>query len=145
MLNNLSERIRQCDEQVVHCARQADAQTDPGVKRQFLELKRLWRLLARAISVRELSVTVNASYRDKGGEISRKHGNTLVGRLRTSYGSGFAQGCANDDKLSDVLAKLDERSLYKLVRDHKSGMLPIRLRTFLAGQPAPKARSVPLT
>jgi len=145
MPNNLSERIRECDDQVVHCARQADAQTDPGVKRQFLELKRLWLVLARGLSVTELSVTVNASYRDKGGEISRKHGNTLVGRLRTSYGSGFAQGCANDDKLSDVLAKLDERSLYKLVRDHKSGMLPIRLRTFLAGQPAPKARSVPLT
>jgi hypothetical protein len=72
---------------------------------------------------------VDARYRDKDGEISRKHGNALVGRLRTSYGSGFAQGCANDDKLSDILAKLDERSLYKLVRDHKSGMLPIRLRT----------------
>jgi len=72
MPNNLSEQIRQCDEQVVHCARQADAQTDPGVKRQFLELKRLWLLLARGLSVRELSVTVNASYRDKGGEISRK-------------------------------------------------------------------------
>jgi hypothetical protein len=129
MPNNLSEQIRECDEQVVHCARQADAQTDPGVKRQFLELKRLWLLLARGLSVRELSVTVNASYRDKGGEISRKHGNALVGRLRTSYGSGFAQGCANDDKLSDVLAKLDEQSLYKLVRDYKSGMLPIRLRT----------------
>ena len=145
MPNNLSERIRECDDQVVHCARQADAQTDPGVKRQFLELKRLWLLLTCALSVRELSVTVNASYRDKGGEISRKHGNTLVGRLRTRYGSGFAQGFANDDKLSDVIAKLDERSLYKLVRDHKSGMLPIRLRTFLAGQPAPKARSAPLT
>ena len=106
MPNNLSEQIRECDEPVVHCARQADAQTDPGVKRQFLEL-----------------------YRDKGGEISRKHGNALVGRLRTSYGGGFAQGCANDDKLSEVLAKLDERSLYKLVRDYKSGMLPIRLKT----------------
>ena len=55
MPNNLSKRIRQCDEQVVHCARQADAQTDPGVKRQFLELKRLWLLLARGLSVRELS------------------------------------------------------------------------------------------
>jgi hypothetical protein len=74
-------------------------------------------------------VAVDARYRDKDGEISRKYGNALVGRLRTSYGSGFAQGCANDDKLSDVLAKLDERSLSKLVRDYKSGMLPIRLRT----------------
>jgi hypothetical protein len=74
-------------------------------------------------------MTVDARYRDRNGEISRKYGNALVGRLRTGYGGGFAQGCANDDKLSDVLAKLDDRSLYKLVRDYKSGMLLIRLRT----------------
>ena len=74
-------------------------------------------------------MAVDARYRNKDGEISRKHGNILVGRLRISYGGGFAQGCANDDKLSDVLAKLDERSLSKLVRDYKNGMLPIRLRT----------------
>jgi hypothetical protein len=54
---------------------------------------------------------------------------SLVGRLRISYGSGFGQGCADDDKLSDVLAKLDNRSLSKLLCDYKSGMLPIRLRT----------------
>jgi hypothetical protein len=46
MPNNLSEQIRECDDQAVHCARQAAAQTDLGVKRQFLELKRLWLLLA---------------------------------------------------------------------------------------------------
>jgi hypothetical protein len=74
-------------------------------------------------------MAVDAQYRDKDGEISRKHGNIVIGRLRISYGSGFAPGCADDDKLSDVLAKLDNRSLSKLVRDYKSGMLPIRLRT----------------
>jgi hypothetical protein len=74
-------------------------------------------------------MAVDARYRDKDSEISRKHGNILVSRLRTSYGSGFAEGCADDDKLSDVLAKLDKRSLSKLVRDYKNGMLPIRLRT----------------
>jgi len=63
-------------------------------------------------------------------DVYHRHGNTQVGRLRASYGSGFAQGCANDDKLSDVLAKLDERSLFKLVRDYKNGMLSIRLRTW---------------
>jgi len=73
-------------------------------------------------------MAVDARYRDKDGEISRKHGNTLIGTLRISYGSGFAKDSANDEKLSDVLAKLDERSLSKLVRDYKSGMLPIRLR-----------------
>ena len=72
---------------------------------------------------------VDARYRDKGGEISRKYGDALIGRLRMSYGSGFAKGCGDDDKLSDVLVKLDERSLSKLVRDYKNGMLPIRLRT----------------
>jgi hypothetical protein len=40
MSNNLSEQIREWDEQAVQCARQADAQTDPKVKQQFLELKR---------------------------------------------------------------------------------------------------------
>jgi hypothetical protein len=74
-------------------------------------------------------MAVDARYRDKGGEISRKYGDALIGRLRMSYGSGFAKGCGDDDKLSDVLAKLDERSLSKLVRDYKNGMLPIRLRT----------------
>ena len=72
-------------------------------------------------------MAVDARYRDKDGEISRKYGDTLIATLRISYGSGFAQGCAKDDKLSDVLAKLDERSLSKLVRDYKAGMLPIRL------------------
>ncbi len=67
--------------------------------------------------------------RDKDSEIGRKYGNILVGRLRNSYGSGFALGCADDDKLSDILAKLDKQSLSKLVRDYKNGMLPIRLRT----------------
>ena len=54
-------------------------------------------------------MAVDARHRDKGGEISRKHGNTLIGTLRISYGSGFAKGCADDEKLSDVLAKLDGR------------------------------------
>ena len=80
-------------------------------------------------------MAVDARYRDKDGEISRKHGNTLIGTLRISYGSGFAKGCANDEKLSEVLAKLDEPSLFKLVRDYKAGMLPIRLRTIRNRRP----------
>jgi hypothetical protein len=74
-------------------------------------------------------MAIDTRHRDKDGEISRKHGNTLIGTLRISYGSGFAKGCANDEKLSDVLSELDERSLSKLVRDYKAGLLPIRLRT----------------
>jgi len=62
-------------------------------------------------------------HRDKNGEISRKHGNTLVGTLRRHYGVGFAAGFKDSDKLSDVLAKMDEPSLSKLVRDHEAGTL----------------------
>ena len=83
---------------------------------------------------RQSAMAVDARYRDKSGEISRKHGDTPIGTLRISYGSRFAKGCADSEKLNEVLAKLDEPSLFKLVRDHKAGMLPIRLRNFLAGQ-----------
>jgi hypothetical protein len=62
-------------------------------------------------------------HRDKNREISRKHGNTLVGTLRKHYGAGFAAGFKDSDKLSDVLAKMDEPSLSKLIRDHEAGTL----------------------
>ena len=61
--------------------------------------------------------------RDKNGEISRKHGNTRIRTLRKTYGPGFAAGCADDAKLSDVLSKLDETSLSHLIRDHEAGYL----------------------
>jgi hypothetical protein len=53
MLNNLGEHIREWHEQAVHCAQQADARTDPKVKQQFLELERLWLLLARSYDFTE--------------------------------------------------------------------------------------------
>ena len=62
-------------------------------------------------------------HRDKNGEISRKHGNTLIRTLRKHYGANFANGCSDDEKLSDVLDKVDEPSLSKLVLDHESEKL----------------------
>ena len=62
-------------------------------------------------------------HRDRNGEISRKHGNTRIRTLRKTYGPGFAEGCADDAKLSDVLSKLDETSLGHLIRDHEAGYL----------------------
>jgi hypothetical protein len=46
-LNNFHEEIGEFYQQAVDCGRQADAQKDPKVKQQFLELKRLWLLLAQ--------------------------------------------------------------------------------------------------
>jgi hypothetical protein len=45
-LNNFNEQIREFYQQAVDCARQAEAQNDLKMKQQFLELKRLWVLLA---------------------------------------------------------------------------------------------------
>ena len=66
---------------------------------------------------------IDTRHRDKNGEISRKHGNTLIRTLRRTYGPGFAAGCKDDDKLTDVLHKLDEPSLSHLIRDHEAGYL----------------------
>jgi len=55
--------------------------------------------------------------------ISKKHGNALIGTLRKTYGPVFASGFSDRDKLSDVLHKLDEPSLSKLVQDHDAGRL----------------------
>lgn len=62
-------------------------------------------------------------HRDKNGEIGRKHGNTLIRTLRKSYGEDFAKGCADNETLGDVLHKVDEPSLTKLIHDHGRGQL----------------------
>jgi hypothetical protein len=63
-------------------------------------------------------VAFDTRHRNKDGEISRKHGNTLIHTLRKTYGPRFVPGCADHAKLSDVLGKLDELSLSHLIRDH---------------------------
>ena len=55
-------------------------------------------------------------HRDKDGEISRKHGNTLVSTLRHTYGPNFAPGIDGSKKLSEVLHIVDEPSLSKLCK-----------------------------
>jgi hypothetical protein len=46
-LNNFNQQVSEFYQQAVDCARQADARNDPKVKRQFLELARLWLSLAQ--------------------------------------------------------------------------------------------------
>ena len=50
-------------------------------------------------------------HRNKDGEISHKHGNTLVSTLRKIYGGSFAEGIAPTAKLSEILAGTGNRSL----------------------------------
>ena len=64
---------------------------------------------------------LDGRHRNRDGEVSRKHGNTKIHTLRKIYGASFAQGCDDCDTLADVLHKLDEPSLTKLVHDHEHG------------------------
>ena len=73
-------------------------------------------------------MNIDDRHRDKNGEISRKHGNTLVGTLRKIYGDSFAAGESESAKLSDVLSKLHETSLTQLVHDHGTGHLEDKVR-----------------
>jgi hypothetical protein len=68
-------------------------------------------------------MAIDTRHRDKSGEISRKHGNTLIRTLRKTYGPGFAPGCADGAKLRDCLTKMDEASLTRIVQDHDGGQL----------------------
>jgi hypothetical protein len=60
---------------------------------------------------------------NKDGEISSKHGNTLIRTLRKIYGQSFAAGYPETEKLREVLLKLNETSLSQLRRDHETGHL----------------------
>jgi hypothetical protein len=54
--------------------------------------------------------------RDRGGEIDRKHGNTLVGTLRETYGPGFAKGRRSDMKLENLLKEEHCKSLSEYLK-----------------------------
>lgn len=62
-------------------------------------------------------VGLDGRHRDKNGEISRKHGNTLISTLRMTYGDSFAAGEPGTAKLGEVLERLDEPSLSQLIKD----------------------------
>jgi hypothetical protein len=79
-----------------------------------------------ATNMRERSMSkagLDNRHRNKDGEISHKHGNTLVSTLRKIYGMSFAAGYPATEKLSDVLHQLNETSLSQLRRDHDTGHL----------------------
>jgi len=59
---------------------------------------------------------LDGRHRDVDGRISQKHGNTLVGTLRETYGDDFAQGIRSDAKLSTVLERTGAASLSELLK-----------------------------
>jgi hypothetical protein len=60
---------------------------------------------------------LDGRHRDENGRISEKHGNTLVGTLRQTYGDQFAAGRRSDMKLSTLLSETKSTSLSDLRKD----------------------------
>jgi hypothetical protein len=56
--------------------------------------------------------------RDVTGRIDKKHGNTLVGTLRKTYGDHFAAGRRSDMMLKTLLAETRLESLHEYLRKH---------------------------
>jgi hypothetical protein len=70
-------------------------------------------------------------HRNKDGEISSKHGITLIRTLRRIYGQSFAASYPDTEKLSEVLLQLNETSLSQLRRDHETGHLEHKIANVL--------------
>jgi hypothetical protein len=82
------------------------------------------RMLTAEIMESTVSKTgLDNRHRNHDGEISHKHGNTLIGTLRKIYGQSFAAGHPETRTLSEVLLQLNETSLSQLRRDHETGHL----------------------
>jgi hypothetical protein len=54
--------------------------------------------------------------REKGGEIDKKHGNTLIGTLRKTYGRSFAKAYRSDKMLSSLLKDEGCKSLSEYLK-----------------------------
>ena len=71
---------------------------------------------------------LDGRHRDKDGEISKKHGNTLVRTLRKIYGQHFASGFNDTDTLAMVLEKEPAHtSLTQLRKEHVEGTLEAKI------------------
>jgi hypothetical protein len=61
MLKVLSEDVRECYQRAEECARQAKAQLNPALRRDFLDLELRWLKLARSYEVSERAKTFSKS------------------------------------------------------------------------------------
>ena len=53
MLESVSQQIRDCYNHAEQCAQTAAAQTDPGLRQDFLDMERRWLTLAKSYELSE--------------------------------------------------------------------------------------------
>jgi hypothetical protein len=66
VLNSITDQIRDCLQRAEDCALQAAAQTDPGLRHDFLQLAKRWRELAQSIESESLTTFPNDSPKPNG-------------------------------------------------------------------------------
>ena len=70
MLESVSQQIRDCYNHAEQCAQKAAAQTDPGLRQDFLDMERRWLTLAKSYELSErLGEFSRESKRRPGGKI----------------------------------------------------------------------------
>jgi antitoxin HigA-1 len=67
------------------------------------------------------NVGLDNRVRDSTGEIRHKRSDTLIGKLRETYGPNFAKGYRSDATLDTVLKKEKASNLSSLIRRAKTG------------------------
>jgi hypothetical protein len=85
--------------------------------------KKAKKALAKKASAKKTSArkALDGRHRDKTGRIDKKHGNTLVGTLRKTYGDHFAKGRRSTLMLKTLLKETGTESLHGyLAKHHKS-------------------------
>jgi hypothetical protein len=70
MLNNLSEQIRECLQHAEECARKAAAQSDAGLRNDFLRLEKRWLDLSRSFEFDESLDTFTKNIRKPNPTLS---------------------------------------------------------------------------
>ena len=73
---------------------------------------------AKKPAAKKAKAGLDGRKRDANGQISHKHGNTLVKSLREEYGENFAKGHRGDMKLSTLLEKEGVESLHQYLKKH---------------------------
>jgi hypothetical protein len=59
---------------------------------------------------------LDGRHRNVDGRIDKKHGNTLVGTLRETYGQDFASDFRSDAKLATILRETGHGSLSEILK-----------------------------
>jgi hypothetical protein len=77
--------------------------------------------MAKKAAKKSAKKALDGRHRDKTGRIDKKHGNTLVGSLRKTYGDHFAKGRRPTLMLKTLLKETSTESLHAyLAKHHKS-------------------------